>query len=105
MPYKANALIKTTVQSLLALPFILLNDVEEVLYLIIECSDADDEDEDNEDYKALHRLLKFVDEFYISGVPGRGRRRAVNPRFAPSLWNCYDKVVINRLQRSTNVVE
>lgn len=82
------------------LPFVPLNDVEEVFDLILENVNTDEETV----VQDLQDLVNYVDATYITGVPARGRRRAVPPRFEPGLWNVYD-MVVNRLHRSTNVVE
>lgn len=38
----------------------------------------------------LEEVIDYLKEYYVIGRPGRGRRRAVPPRYEPALWNQYD---------------
>lgn len=83
--------IRNVIQRLLALPFIPVQDVEEVFDEIISNTPETDFDEELED------LISYVERTYI-----RGRRG--NARFTPEIWSCYE-LVLNKFQRSTNSVE
>ena len=49
-------------------------------------------------------LFKYFDRYYVTGVPARGRRRAVQPRYPPAIWNQYEAVVANS-HKMNNVSE
>lgn len=78
-----------------------IEDVNDTFDIII--SEVDDGMDDDIVAK-LEEVFRYVDRIYIRGVPARGRRRAVGPRFAPPIWNVYN-LVLNKIHRSTNAVE
>lgn len=49
-------------------------------------------------------VYHYFDRTYVRGVPARGRRRAVLPRYAPTTWNQYDAVLANS-HKTNNVSE
>lgn len=83
--------VRNTVQGLLALPFIPVEEIEEVFEQIVSSMGETEFEEQLED------LISYVERTYI-----RGRRG--NPRFAPKSWSCFE-LVLNKYQRSTNSVE
>lgn len=106
VPFKEVNQVRSTIQCLLALPLIPLQDIEWTFDLIvINAPQIDDiEDVPENIVNNLMDLLNFVDRVYLRGTPARGRRRAVLPRFPLLLWNVHE-IVLNRQQRSTNTVE
>lgn len=52
----------------------------------------------------LDELYQYFNEIYVNGVPARGRRRAVAPRYTPITWNQYDTVIANS-HKTNNVSE
>lgn len=85
--------VRTSIQMLLALPFVPLADLITVFDSISEEVPDDVVD-----------LVNYIDATYVRGRAARGRRRATAPRFAPPLWNVYE-LVLNKMQRSNNVCE
>ena len=74
----------------MALPFIPLQDVQEVWELLYDNMQEE-----------IIELASYVETTYVTGRPARGRRRAVPPRFAPETWNVYE-LVINGRQRTSS---
>lgn len=106
VPFNRIPEVRVTIQCLLALPFIPLDDIEEVFDLIVLNSpQPDDVHNIPEDViEHLIDLLNYVDRVYVKGISARGRRRAVQPRFPPKIWNLY-QLTLTKQQRSTNTVE
>lgn len=94
--------VKTVIRSLLALPFVPLTDITEIFDFIV--NNLEDQEMDEDVKTKLFDLISYVERVYVRGVPARGRRQAVAPRFPPNLWNCYD-MVLTKQQRTTNAVE
>jgi len=91
-----NKPIRQRIMHLFGLPFVpLVDDVEEVFNML-----QDDEEMPDE----LLEVYDMIERTYIFGVPVRGRRRAVAPRFPPEQWNVYDSV-IHEKHRTNNMVE
>ena len=87
--------VRASVQYLLALPFVPLEDLVETMDLVLESIVEDDN---------VIALADYVDNVWVRGRPARGRRPQAAPRFGPSLWNVYE-LVMNQQQRTTNAVE
>lgn len=49
-------------------------------------------------------ILTYFDKTYVNGVPARGRRPAVLPRYTPRTWNHYE-AALNKHHRTNNVSE
>ena len=79
-----NRDVRNGVHHILSLTFVPVDDVPEVF---------------DEFYDILpENLLEIADYFdasYLRGRRGRGRRRVVAPRYAPSLWNQYQAEIKN----------
>lgn len=58
----------------------------------------------NDSPDELKDLLEYFDTYYVRGIPARGRRRAVQPRFPPNIWNQYDAAVANS-HKTNNISE
>ena len=54
--------------------------------------------------KELLPIYDYFKEFYITGRPGRGRRKAQPPRFPPKHWNQYE-AALSGAQKINNVSE
>lgn len=52
----------------------------------------------------LVELLLYIERTFITGVPARGRRRSVQPRFSGQTWIVYSNV-LHAIQRTTDSVE
>lgn len=52
----------------------------------------------------MEELFQYFNQYYVRGVPPRGRRRAVTPRYPPAKWNQYQAVVSNS-HKTNNVSE
>lgn len=91
--YSNNQEIRSGVQELMALPFVPIDDVEEVFDIVY-----------NELHDDVIPLAEYLKATYVRGRPARGRRRAVPPRFSPPKWNVYDCVRTGG-HRTNNVVE
>lgn len=94
VPYQNDPEVRRSVNYLLAIGFLPLEDVESVFYGEIY--------ENIED--SVLPLWEYVKATYVSGIPARGRRRATPPRFPPHLWNVYLSV-LEGIFRTTNHVE
>lgn len=90
--YTNDQQVRDVVQRLLALPFIPINDVNDVFDQIV------DSIEDSDNAVILDYLCTYVERTYVRG------RRGNSARFPPNIWSTYD-LVMNRYQRSTNSVE
>lgn len=91
--FTEDVVIRNDIQRLMGLPFIPLDNIEEVFDYLLEISHDDVQD-----------LMTYFETTYLRGRPARGRRRAVPPRFPPQLWNVYERV-LNRADRTNNFVE
>lgn len=49
-------------------------------------------------------LYTYVDQTYLRGIPTRGRRHRIPPRFSPLIWNQY-ATTLSGMARTTNAVE
>lgn len=49
-------------------------------------------------------LSLYIERTFVRGIPARGRRREVPPRFPPHVWNVYN-LVLNGTQRTINTIE
>lgn len=49
-------------------------------------------------------VLQYFGEYYVIGRPGRGRRKAVAPRFPPEKWNQYEAALVDD-HKTNNVSE
>lgn len=49
-------------------------------------------------------IMTYFDSTYVNGIPARGRRAAVAPRYPPHQWNQYESAV-NKSHRTNNVSE
>lgn len=85
--------VKTNVHMMLALAFVPVEDVPRVFNLL-KCSSPD----------ILNPIFRYFEENYVIGRPGRGRRRAVNPRYPPCTWN-QNNAALNGEHRTNNVSE
>jgi MULE transposase domain/FLYWCH zinc finger domain len=85
--------IRDSILKLLALPFVPLDDVENVFQEL-----------KNEIHESVDDLATYIEVTYILGKPARGRRRAVAPRFPMELWNVYE-MTLSKMQRTNNIVE
>lgn len=90
---EADRTIRDEIRQLMALPFVPVEHVQDVFDSLVETLSEPVED-----------LVLYIERTYITGVPARGRRRAVQPRFPPQTWNVYN-LVLNGFQRTTNAVE
>lgn len=97
--YGENVNIRETIQKLLSLPFVPIDDVLNIFDEIVAEIPDDLEDED-----ALMDVVQYIERTYVRGRAARGRRPASAPRFPPNIWSVYD-LTVNRQQRSTNSVE
>lgn len=82
------------IQQFFGLPFLPLEDLEEVFDSLVE--EIEDEN--------ILDLATYIEQTYIRGFPARGRRAARPPLYPPPYWNVYPSV-LNRMHRTTNVVE
>lgn len=85
--------VRNSVSLFFSLPFIPLSDLLTVFDAIM--------DEVHEDVVPLGL---YIETTYVRGRPARGRRKAIEPRYPPTLWNVYDLVLQND-DRTNNVVE
>lgn len=92
-PYSENEDVRDSVNYLLALPFIPLEDVVEVFDSLLD-----------DLHETVIPLYDYVDETYVRGKKARGRRAATAPRFEPAMWNVYESV-LNKLHRTNNSAE
>lgn len=83
--------IRQDVVTLMALPFIPLDDLQETFNEVTE-----------EMVKRLDDVVSHLDVHYVKGVARRNRRIA--PRFAPEIWNTYGAALAGD-QRTNNAVE
>lgn len=90
---EADRTVRDEVRKLMAIPFVPLEHVQEVFDSIAENVT-----------ERVEELVLYIERTYVTGVPARGRRRAVQPRFPPQTWNAYN-LVLNGVQRTTNSVE
>lgn len=91
--YNEEIEIKRSINLLLGLPFVPVEDMIEVFLSI--------EDEIHEDCQGL---WTYMDQTWVRGHQARGRRRAVPPTFNPELWNVY-QVTLDGQHRTNNAVE
>lgn len=93
----ADGEIKIFTHMLTALAFVPLDDVRRVFNSL-----------KNEAPEDLEQVFNYFQEFYVSGRPargrGRGRTRAVEPRYPPSFWNVYE-ATLNGQHRTNNISE
>lgn len=92
--YKENQAVNDAVNYLLALPFVPLPQILQVF----------DELQDESLPEEVVPLYLYVERTWYRGVPARGRRRAVAPRYRPELWNQY-VATISRIARTNNYSE
>jgi len=85
--------VRQQIQHVLGLPFLPLDDVIDVF------NDMEDDLSD-----AVLEVYEYFEKTYLVGTPGRGRRRAVPPRYPPAIWNVYE-AVIHDDHRTNNMVE
>ncbi|XP_034231509.1 uncharacterized protein LOC117639742 [Thrips palmi] len=83
--------IRQDVVTLMALPFIPLEDLEETFNEVTEEMD-----------QRLDDIVTHLDVHYVRGV--ERRRRRVAPRFGPAIWNTYEAALAGE-QRTNNAVE
>lgn len=87
--------LKRYTHMLLSLAFVPVDDVSDTLTMLkAEWRDEDD----------FIPMMKYFEKVYVSGVPGRGRRRAVAVRYPPALWNQY-VAATTKDHRTNNVSE
>ncbi|KAK3919694.1 Transposase for insertion sequence element IS905 [Frankliniella fusca] len=85
--------VRRDIQRLMAIPFVPVNEVEEVFDMVYD--DVDDR---------VLNLATHLDNNYIRGHRALRRRRAVPPMFPVALWNVHEQAVENT-HRTNNVVE
>lgn len=85
----ADRTLKTYTHMILALAYVPLNDVRRVFNLLREDCPED-----------LIPVVDYFERIYVIGVPRRGRRRAVPPRYVPELWNQHESAI--ELTHKTN---
>ncbi|KAK3918974.1 DNA gyrase subunit B [Frankliniella fusca] len=85
--------VRCDIQRLMAIPFVPVNEVEEVFDMVY----------DEVDDRVLN-LATHLDNNYIRGHRALRRRRAVPPMFPLALWNVHEQAVENT-HRTNNVVE
>lgn len=85
--------LKTFTHMMLAVAYVPLEDVLRVFNLL--------RDRCPEDFLPV---LEYFARTYVHGIPARGRRRAVLPRYPPSLWNQYTAAV-NNTHKTNNASE
>lgn len=92
---------ETTIQKLLALPFVPENqeDIVGVFDTIVDKMSEDIQDEEQ-----LTDVINYVERTYIRRRAARGRRPATNQRFPSNIWIVY-ALTMNRKKRATNAVE
>ena len=87
--------IKKYSHMLMALAYVPIQDVQRVFRLLKN---------DDEIPETLSPVVKYIEETYVLGVPRRGNRRAVPPRYPIPLWNQYE-ASINGEQKTNNCSE
>ncbi|XP_051157755.1 uncharacterized protein LOC127279449 [Leptopilina boulardi] len=85
--------IKHATQMMCALTFVPPNRVSEFFDILV-----DDIPED------FDHVADYFEVTYVRGKAARGRRRAVNVRYPPKIWNQYDAVLQN-ISRTNNASE
>jgi len=83
--------IRRDVVTLMALPFIPLDDLEETFNEVTEEMD-----------ERLDDIVAHLDVHYVKGV--ERRRRRIAPRFGPAIWNTFEAALAGE-QRTNNAVE
>lgn len=92
VPYDENPEVKEAVSYLFAMPFIPIPDLIEAFNMLY--ADLPD---------IVRPLYAYFRKNFL-GVPARGRRRRVEPRYSPDIWNMY-VATLNMQARTNNVVE
>lgn len=85
--------VRSYTHMMLSLAFVPTDDVERLFVQLRDDSPAE-----------MAELFQYFERYYVRGVPARGRRRAVQPRYAPKTWNQYEAVLANS-HRTNNVSE
>ena len=88
-----NRSIKLGTHMMLALAFVPSDDVLHSFGLVRD--EVDD---------LLLPIIDYFEKTYVSGIPARGRRRAVLPRYPIQLWNQYN-ATLSGAQRTNNCSE
>lgn len=85
--------LKIYTHMLLALAFVPLADVVRIFSLL-----EDDAPED------LLPIFEYFEKNYVLGVPARGRRKGILPRYPPAIWNQH-QAALTGSHRTNNVSE
>lgn len=85
--------IRDYVHMIIALAFVPVESVEQCFLQIQNEIPAD-----------LLPVSQYFDETYVRGIPARGRRRRLPPRYSPTLWNQYNSV-LSQTARTNNISE
>ncbi|KAJ4449591.1 hypothetical protein ANN_00994 [Periplaneta americana] len=89
---RENDRVRIDIRKLMSIPFIPLDHIVNIFY---EVSDGVEE--------SVLDLSLYIERTFVRGIPARGRRREVPPRFPPHVWNVYNLYLPNLTVRLSDL--